>query len=91
MAKSNGVETHVVVCNRDDRFEQLTDDDVTYRYKVLSIQEVSRDALVKTTFSEGFLPTRLKNEQGNTYVLASLKPALWPVSIAIYFFRNDIL
>ena len=41
--------------------------------------------------SEGRLPTRLKDQQGNTYALASLKPALWPVSIAIYFFRNDIL
>ena len=82
MAKSNGVETHVVVRDGDDWFRQLNDGNVAYRYKVLSIQEVSRDALEKATLSE-IPPPRLKDEQGNTYVLASMKPALWPVSIAI--------
>ena len=81
MAKSNGVETHVVVRDGDHWFRQLNDGNVAYRYKVLSIQEVSRDALEKATLSEA--PPRLKDEQGNTYVLASMKPALWPVSIAI--------
>ncbi len=75
MTKTIGLETHAVVLDGDDWFEQLTDGDVAYRYKVLSIQEVSRDALEKTALSEGFLPTRLKDQQGNTYALAYFKGA----------------
>lgn len=75
MAKTIGLETHTVVLDGDDWFEQLTDGDAAYRYKVLSIQEVSRDALEKTALSEGFLPTRLKDQQGNTYALVYFKGA----------------
>ena len=59
LAKAIGLETHMVVIDGDDWFEQLTDGDVAYRHKVLSIQEVSRDALEKTALSESCLPTRL--------------------------------
>ncbi len=66
LAKAIGLETHAVVLDGDDWFEQLTDGDVAYRYKVLSVERVSRDLLEKTALSEGCLPTRL-SLQGRVY------------------------
>lgn len=73
MAKSIGIESHVVVREGDEWFEQLTEGDVAYRYKVLAIQEVSRDALEKMSLSEGCLPIRLKDQQSNTYAQTYFK------------------
>lgn len=75
MAKTMGLETHTVVLDGDDFFEQLTDGDLAYRYKVLSVERVSRDMLEKIALSEGFLPIRLKDQQGNTYAQTYFKGA----------------
>ena len=74
MAKAIGLETHTVVLDGDDWFEQLADGDVAYRYKVLSVERVSRDLLEKTALSEGCLPTRL-SLQGRVYAQAYHKGA----------------
>lgn len=66
MAKTMGLETHEVVFDGDEWYEQLTDGDVAYRYKVLSVERVSHDMLEKTALSEGCLPTRL-SLQGRVY------------------------
>lgn len=53
MAQSIGLETHAIVLDDDEWFEQLTDGDVAYRYKVMSVERVSHDLLEKTALSEG--------------------------------------
>lgn len=69
LAKALGLETHTVILDGDEWFEQLIDGDVAYRYKVLSVERVSHDMLEKTALSEGCLPTRL-SLQGRAYAQA---------------------
>jgi len=70
LAKTLGTETHKVVRDGEVWFEQLTDGDVAYRYKVLSLESVTLDLLERTALAkDSILPIRLKDRRGRTNAL----------------------